>query len=123
MSGFHNVKEQEPICIVWFDDTVCHRMADIGIFDRRYLTDGGLSPRSAAGATIDDPAEAAAQAVRLAMEGVVCTVDGAEIRVEADTLCIHGDGPRAIQIAIAVRAALAAAGIDVRTATGRAPSR
>jgi len=98
-------------------------VAEEAFIDRRYLTDGGLSPRSAAGATIDDPAEAAAQAVRLAMEGVVCTVDGAEIRVEADTLCIHGDGPRAIQIAIAVRVALAAAGIDVRTATGRAPSR
>jgi len=98
-------------------------VAEEAFLDRRYLTDGGLSPRSAPGATIDDPAEAAAQAVRLAMEGVVSTVDGAEICVEADTLCIHGDGPRAIQIAIAVRAALAAAGIDVRAATGRAPSR
>jgi UPF0271 protein len=61
--------------------------------------------------------------VRLAAEGVVCTVDGSEIRVAADTLCIHGDGPRAIEIATAVRAALAAAGIDVRAATGRARSR
>ncbi len=98
-------------------------VAEEAFLDRRYLTDGGLSPRSAAGATIDDPAEAAAQAVRLAAEGVVCTVDGAEIRWAADTLCIHGDGPRAIQMATAVRAALAAAGIDVRAATGRAPSR
>jgi len=98
-------------------------IAKEAFIDRRYLTDGRLSPRSAAGATIDDPAEAVAQAVRLAAEGGVCTVDGAEIRVEADTLCIHGDGPRAIQIAIAIRAALAAAGIDVRAATGRVPSR
>lgn len=98
-------------------------VAQEAFIDRRYLADGTLAPRSASGATLDDPAEAAAQAVRLAAEGVVCTVDGAEIRVEADTLCIHGDGPRAIEIAAAVRAALAAVGIDVRAATGRAPSR
>jgi UPF0271 protein len=98
-------------------------VAQEAFIDRRYLADGTLAPRSAARATIDDPAEAAAQAVRLAAGGVVCTVDGAELRVEADTLCIHGDGPRAIQMATAVRAALAAAGIDVCAATGRAPSR
>ena len=98
-------------------------VAEEAFVDRCYLADGGLAPRSAAGATIDDPAEAAAQAVRLAAEGVVRTIDGGELRVAADTLCIHGDGPRAIEIASAVRAALAAAGIDVRAATGRARSR
>ena len=98
-------------------------VAKEAFIDRRYQADGKLAPRSASGATIEDPAEAAAQAVRLAADGVACTVDGAEIRVEADTLCIHGDGPRVIEIATAVRAALAAAGIDVRAATGRAPSR
>ena len=98
-------------------------VAEEAFIDRRYLADGGLAPRSAAGATIDDPAEAAAQAVRLAAEGVVCTIDGGELRVAADTLCIHGDGPRVIEIATAVRAALAAAGIDLRAATGRARSR
>jgi len=98
-------------------------VANEAFIDRRYLADGTLASRSASGATIDDPAEAAAQAVRLAAEGVVCTVDGAEIRVEADTLCIHGDGLRAIQIATAVRASLAAAGIDGHATTGRAPSR
>ena len=107
--------------------TVAHgrglAVAKEAFVDRRYLADGTLAPRSAARATIDDPAEAAAQAVRLAAEGVVRTVDGAEIRVEADTLCIHGDGPGALGIATAVRAALVAAGIDVRAATGPAPSR
>lgn len=98
-------------------------VAEEAFLDRRYLADGGLAPRSAAGATIDDPAEAAAQAVRLAAEGVVRTIDGGELRVAADTLCIHGDGPQAIEIATAVRAALASAGIDVRAATGRARSR
>jgi UPF0271 protein len=98
-------------------------VAEEAFIDRRYLADGGLTPRSAAGATIDDPAEAAAQAVRLAAEGVVRTIVGGELRVAADTLCIHGDGPRAIEIATAVRAALAATGIDLRAATGRARSR
>jgi UPF0271 protein len=98
-------------------------VAEEAFLDRRYLADGGLAPRSAAGATIDDPAEASGQALRLAFEGVVRTIDGGELRVAADTLCIHGDGPRVIEIATAVRAALAAAGIDVRAATGRARSR
>ena len=71
----------------------------------------------------DQLADDVAAAANAAAEGVVRTIDGGELRCAADTLCIHGDGPRAIEIATAVRAALAAAGIDVRTATGRARSR
>jgi 5-oxoprolinase (ATP-hydrolysing) subunit A len=84
--------------------------------DRRYRADGSLAPRSEPGASIDDPAEAAAQAVRLATGGLLRAIDGADIRVAADTLCIHGDGPRAMEVATAARRALAAAGIAIRRA-------
>jgi UPF0271 protein len=88
--------------------------------DRGYRGDGTLVPRGVAGATIDDPAAAAARAVKLATEGVVQTTDGDAIPTAADTLCIHGDGPRAVAIAVAVRGALAAAGVTVCLPTTRA---
>lgn len=65
--------------------------------DRRYEADGSLRSRRLPGALITDPAEAGAQAVRLA--------------ARARTLCIHGDTPGAPEIAAAVRAALHTAGI------------
>lgn len=88
--------------------------------DRGYLADGTLVPREKAGAAIDDPGAAAARGVRMVVEGVVQTAAGKEIAIEADTLCIHGDGPRAVEIATAVREALAAAGVAVRRPTARA---
>lgn len=84
--------------------------------DRRYRADGSLAARSEPGASIDDPVEATAQAVRLATGGPVPTLDGADICVAADTLCIHGDGPRALEVAVAAGRALAAAGIAIRPA-------
>jgi UPF0271 protein len=88
--------------------------------DRGYRGDGSLVPRGEAGAVIDEYAAAAARAVRLVTAGVVPTVEGAEIPVAADTLCIHGDGPQAVAIATAVRVALAAAGVAIRAPTARA---
>ena len=90
-------------------------VAEEAFIDRRYRADGSLAPRSSPQSLIGDPAEAAAQAVRLATGQGVCTVEGSEIRVAAHTLCLHGDGPRAVEVATAVRAALAAEGIPLRT--------
>lgn len=66
-----------------------------GFADRAYLPSGRLVPRADAGAMIDEPSEAAAQAVRLVTGGL-------------DTICVHGDGPRAVEVARAVQRALAA---------------
>jgi UPF0271 protein len=55
----------------------------------------------------------AARAVRLATDGLVVADDGTEIRVEVDSLCVHGDTPGAVAMAGAVRSALAAAGVQV----------
>jgi UPF0271 protein len=74
--------------------------------DRRYRDDGSLVPRTEAGAVFDDPVDAVAQALSLARDGRVATTSGKRIVVRADTLCIHGDTPGAVELAAAVRAAL-----------------
>jgi len=74
--------------------------------DRRYLPDGTLMPRSQEGAVLHDPAEAAAQALQIVKDREVTASDGSRIRIEAQTLCIHGDTPGAVEIARAVRAVL-----------------
>jgi UPF0271 protein len=95
-------------------------VADEAFVDRGYAADGTLVARDLAGACIEDPAEAAARAVRLACGDVVPTTAGGEVRIAADTLCIHGDGRRAVEVAMATRAALLAAGVVIRPAMGRA---
>jgi UPF0271 protein len=70
--------------------------------ERAYNPDGTLRSRKLPGAVIHDPAEAAANAARLAREGI--TLPGGALRV--DTLCIHGDSPNALAVARTVRGAL-----------------
>ena len=69
------------------------RVAEEGFADRRYEPDGSLRSRRLEGALLG-PAEAAAQAVSIAREGVVTATDGSTVRVRADTICIHGDSAR-----------------------------
>jgi len=83
--------------------------------DRAYLSDGRLAPRSMEGALIRDPERAAERAVQMVLKGKVEALDGGEVEVRAETLCVHGDNPEAVEIARAVRRALEAAGVDVRS--------
>jgi UPF0271 protein len=85
--------------------------------DRAYAPDGSLVPRGSAGAILEDPAAAAAQAVRIAVDNRVRAIDGTLVEVHADTLCIHGDTPGAPDVARAVRAALERAGVEVKPLT------
>src|SRR5688572_15225207 len=94
------------------------RFAAEAFADRRYEADGRLQPRRIAGSVIEDPAEAAAQAVSIARDGRVKAADGRAVEVRAETLCLHGDNPAAIGNARAVRRALDAAGIAVRSLRG-----
>lgn len=82
--------------------------------DRNYEPDGSLTPRSEPGAVISDPAEVAGRSLSLATEGKVRTSSGAEVDLEVDTICIHGDSPGAATMAAAIRAALEDAGIELR---------
>jgi UPF0271 protein len=89
------------------------RVAREGFPERGYLADGRLAPRGVPGALVEDPAEAAARAVALCLGLPIRAVDGADVRLEVETLCVHGDSPGAAAIARAVRTALDAAGIEV----------
>lgn len=82
--------------------------------DRTYLPDGTLAPRSIDGAVITDPLEAAERALRMAVDGRVEALDSTVLRLEVDSLCVHGDTPGAVAMAAAVRERLAAAGVDLR---------
>jgi UPF0271 protein len=90
------------------------RVAEEAFADRGYRADGSLVPRDQAGSLLPGPAETAAQAVSIARDARVATVDGGWIDVRADTICVHGDTPDAAARARAVREALAAEAIEVR---------
>ncbi|MBO4274218.1 LamB/YcsF family protein, partial [Microbispora triticiradicis] len=81
--------------------------------DRAYTPEGTLVPRRRPGAVLHDPDEVAARAVRMAVEGVVTTVEGGDVRVGARSVCVHGDTPGSVRIARAVRRALLDAGVVV----------
>ena len=81
--------------------------------DRKYEPNGSLRSRKFADALILNPADAAAQALHIAQAGRVAASDGREIRVEAQTICIHGDTPGAVKIAAAVGERLKNAGIEL----------
>ena len=89
-----------------------------GFADRKYEADGSLRPRKFWDALLHGPAEAAAQAVRIAREGSVVAANGAVVPLKVETICIHGDTPGAPQIAAAVRRALEEAGITLRALGG-----
>lgn len=81
--------------------------------DRAYEADGTLTPRGSHGALIEDAVEAAARVVRMAIDRRVRANDGSDVRLRAETICIHGDGTHAVEIARQVRAALLDAGVRV----------
>ena len=67
--------------------------------DRRYLSSGELAPRSLPGALIENPDEVRAQAQKIAAGAALDALDGGVLRLRADTLCLHGEGPRAAELA------------------------
>jgi len=98
-------------------DRTCRKMgvrvASEGFADRAYV-DCTLVSRKIAGSLITDPQRAAAQAVKMAMEGKVRTIDGVEVDISVQTICCHGDTPGAEKIVRTVREALEKAGCQVK---------
>ena len=82
--------------------------------DRAYEPDGILRKRALPGALLDDPAMAARQAVDIATRQIAMATDGTELKVVAQTVCIHSDTPGSVAIARAVNQALKKAGVQVR---------
>lgn len=87
--------------------------------DRRYEPDGTLRSRKHADALLRDPEEAGQQAQRMVEQNVVIASDGSEVHVDAQTICIHGDTPGAVNIAAAVAEALRKGGVRVRALVAR----
>ena len=83
--------------------------------DRAYSADGRLVPRSHPGAVIDDEATVVARVVRLATSGVVTSIDGVDVRVDARSVCLHSDTSGAARTVGVVRTALESAGVHVAT--------
>ena len=86
--------------------------------DRAYLPDGRLVPRTQQGAVVHEPATIAQRMVRLAAEGVIRAVDGTDVAVAAQSICVHGDSPGAVAIAAETKRMLMAAGIGIAPFAG-----
>jgi UPF0271 protein len=82
--------------------------------DRGYTPAGTLVPRRDEGALLHDPADVTDRLLRMVSEGVVRAVDGSDVRVSAESACVHGDSPGAVEMARAVRAGLERAGVTLR---------
>lgn len=81
--------------------------------DRRYEPDGTLRSRKFENALIHEPAEAAKQALSIAQRGIVAAHDGTEVKLIAQTICIHGDTSGSAQIAAAVARTLRNAAVSL----------
>lgn len=83
--------------------------------DRAYNPDGTLVSRRQEGAVLHDTADVVEHVMRVATESKIKTIDGTLIDVHADSICLHGDSPGAVEMSAAVRSALDEAGITVKS--------
>ena len=79
--------------------------------DRAYTREGTLVSRREAGAVLHDPDDVSARVLRLVTDGVVTAIDGSDVTVRAESACVHGDSPGAVDMARAVRSCLEKAGV------------
>jgi len=118
----HAVKAYDPELILFvLAGSLCEEMAVAGGLrvareafpDRAYLSNGQLAPRSMPGAVLDDPDRVRARVIKLATTGMLTSIEGREVRLKADTLCLHGDTPGARKLAAEIRSALEENGIQI----------
>src|SRR5882762_2553282 len=81
--------------------------------DRNYLNDGWLVPRTRPDALLHDPKEAAERVLRMLREGKVRSVEGRDIDVRGETICVHGDTPGAVEFACELRKQLEGEGVRI----------
>ena len=81
--------------------------------DRALNADGTLVSRSQPGSVIHDIEEVVSRSLKMVKEGTATAITGEEIEVEADSLCLHGDTPGAVEMAKALRRELECAGVEV----------
>lgn len=83
--------------------------------DRAYTPTGDLVSRREPGAVLHDTALIARRMLQLAHEGTVTAIDGSTIKIDAQSICVHGDSPGAVSIAQEIRRAFEADGLSVRS--------
>jgi UPF0271 protein len=81
--------------------------------DRAYRPDGSLLPRNQQGSVLHDETAVASRAVAMVQGGAVIAVDGSQVAIRADTICLHGDAPGADVMALRIHDAFAAAGVRI----------
>ena len=86
--------------------------------DRAYEDDGSLTPRGQEGAVITDEEEAIARVLQMVQQGTVTARSGKTISIQADSICLHGDGEKAVAFANTIRNALIASGVKVIPLSG-----
>jgi UPF0271 protein len=97
--------------------------AEIGVVrevfaDRNYLGDGSLVPRTRPDALLTDSEQAARRVVAMLKDGYVISIDGKQVPVQAETICVHGDTPGAIDFIRNLRVELELQGVNIRSPAG-----
>jgi UPF0271 protein len=90
------------------------RTAGEAFADRNYMNDGSLVSRRRPDAQVHDATEAVRRAIRMVREGKVMSIEGQDLAIDVQTICIHGDGPHAAEFAQRLRSAFEADGISVK---------
>lgn len=90
------------------------RTASEAFADRAYLSDGSLCPRNRPGAVFESPEKACEQVLQIIEKQTVDSIDGGSVRLNADTICLHGDGQHALAFAKAIHARLTQKGIIIQ---------
>jgi UPF0271 protein len=104
LSGSHLITEAEKLGL---------KTASEVFADRTYQADGSLTSRQLPSALITDTYDAVVQVLEMVTLGTVKATDGERIRIDADTICVHGDGEHALEFARAIRKALEQHGIAI----------
>ena len=81
--------------------------------DRAYEDDGALTPRSLPGSVITDEEQAIARVLQMVREGTVTARSGKTIAICADSICLHGDGVKAVEFAARIRKELTSNGVEI----------
>jgi UPF0271 protein len=81
--------------------------------DRAYEPDGSLTPRALEGSVITDEEEAINRVLQMVKSGTVVARNGQVIPIEADSICLHGDGVKAVEFARRIRQALTDSGVEI----------
>lgn len=96
-------------------ETLGLRTASEVFADRRYEDDGQLVSRQKSDATITNTDEALQQVLKMVTENKVVSKNGKEIDLQADTICVHGDGAHALDFVTQIRKKLTKEGIDIQS--------